>query len=75
MGSDRRAFVHAAVGSLVLGAGCVWRASAQAPASPVSFRGIANPLEGGLEVIATGYLWTEGPVWVGGEERSTRQRP
>jgi gluconolactonase len=34
----------------------------------VSFPGIANPLEGGVEVIATGYIWTEGPVWVGGPQ-------
>ena len=50
----------------------MWSASAaaQAPASPspVSFPGIPNPLEGGVDVIATGYIWTEGPVWVGGEE-------
>ena len=31
------------------------------------FSGIPNPLEGGVDVIATGYIWTEGPVWVGGE--------
>lgn len=39
-------------------------ASAQAP---VSFPGIANPLEGDVEVIASGYIWTEGPLWVGDE--------
>jgi gluconolactonase len=33
----------------------------------VSFPGVANPLEGNVEVIAGGYIWTEGPVWVGGE--------
>ena len=43
-------------------------ARAQTPAAaPVSFPGIANPLEGNVEVIASGYIWTEGPVWVGGE--------
>ena len=68
MASDRRSFLHAAGGSLVLAAGSAWRASAQAPAAPVSFPGIANPLEGGVEVIATGYIWSEGPVWVGGED-------
>ena len=71
MGTDRRSFLRAAGRSLVLGAGSVWSASAsaqaQAPASPVSFPGIANPLEGGVDAIATGYIWTEGPVWVGGE--------
>ena len=70
METDRRSFLRAAGSSLVLGAGSVWSASAaaQAPASPVSFPGIANPLEGGVDVIATGYIWTEGPVWVGGED-------
>ena len=38
------------------------------PAAPVSFPGIANPLEGNVEVIATGCIWTEGPLWVGGEQ-------
>ena len=70
MESDRRSFLRAASSSLVLGAGSVRSASAaaQAPAAPVSFPGIANPLEGAVEVIATGYIWTEGPVWVGGEQ-------
>jgi gluconolactonase len=40
-------------------------AAAQAPAPP-SFPGVANPLED-VEVIATGYIWTEGPVGVGGD--------
>jgi gluconolactonase len=44
------------------------RAAAQAPAQPVSFPNIANPLEGPAEVIATGFIWSEGPVWVGGEQ-------
>ena len=57
MATDRRSFLCAAGSSLVLGP----------PASTVSFPGIPNPLEGGVDVIATGYLWTEGPVWVGGE--------
>lgn len=44
-------------------------ADAQTPAAaPVSFPGIANPIDGAVEVIATGYIWTEGPVWVGGEQ-------
>jgi hypothetical protein len=78
MHTDRRSFLHAAGGSLVLGAGSAWGASAsasdsssaQAPAPappPNSFPGIANPLEGDVEVIATGFMWSEGPVWVGGE--------
>ena len=72
--SDRRSFLQVAGGSLVLGAGSVWRASAQAPAPaqapppPPSFPGIANPLDGSVEVIATGFIWSEGPVWVGGED-------
>ncbi len=68
---DRRSLLRAAGSSLVLGSGGVWSASAAAqapaPAPPVSFPGIANPLEAGVEVIAPGYLWTEGPVWIGGE--------
>ena len=70
MGIDRRCFLRAAGGSLVLGSGSLWNASAaaQAPASPASFPGIPNPLEGGVDVIATGYIWTEGPVWVGRED-------
>ena len=66
MAIDRRLFLHAAGSALVLGAGRVGRA--QTPAPPVSFPGIANPLEGGVDAIATGYIWTEGPVWVGGED-------
>lgn len=33
-----------------------------------AFPGLANPLEGGIDVIATAYIRTERPVWVGGEE-------
>ena len=43
-------------------------AAAQTPAAPVSFPNVANPVEGPVEVIAAGYIWTEGPVWVGGEQ-------
>ena len=44
-------------------------AAAQAPqAAPPSFPGVANPLEGTVDVIASGYIWTEGPVWLGGEQ-------
>jgi gluconolactonase len=68
MKTDRRSFLRAAGSSLVVGAGSMWSAAAQAPNSPVSFPGIPNPLEGSVEVIATGYIWTEGPVWVGGED-------
>ena len=68
METSRRSFLRAAGSSLVLSAGRVRSASAaQAPTAPVSFPGIPNPLEGGVDVIATGYIWTEGPVWVGGE--------
>src|SRR5262245_2211286 len=67
MESDRRSFLRAAGSSLILGAGSVSSMSAQTPAPPVSFPGIANPLEGAVDAIATGYIWTEGPVWVGGE--------
>lgn len=72
MGSDRRSFLQLAGGSVVLGAASALRASAseQAPAQPppVSFPNIANPLEGAVETIATGFIWSEGPVWVGGED-------
>lgn len=34
----------------------------------MSFPAIANPLEGPVEVIASGYIWTEGPAWVGGTD-------
>ena len=47
----------------------MWSASRpETPAPPVSFPGVPNPLEGGVDVIAAGYIWTEGPVWVGGED-------
>ena len=77
MQTDRRSFMSAAASSLVLGAARVSSASTdfaetaegqpQTPPAPVSFPGIPNPLEGSVDVIASGYLWTEGPVWVGGE--------
>ena len=70
METDRRSFLRAAGSSVVLGAGSMWSApaAAQAPAAPVSFPGIPNPLEGAVDVIATGFIWTEGPVWVGAED-------
>ncbi len=34
----------------------------------MSFPGVPDPLEGGVTAIATGFIWTEGPVWVGGED-------
>lgn len=75
MHRDRRSFLRAAGGSVVVGAASVMGRSAlaaqappaQAPA-PVSFPGVPNPLEGPVDVIAAGYMWTEGPVWVGGEQ-------
>lgn len=73
MNAGRRSFFRMAGASVVVGAGAIAiRASAaEAPrpqAPPPSFPGISNPLEGIVEVIASGYLWTEGPVWVGGEQ-------
>lgn len=72
MKTDRRSFLRVAGTSVVVGAGSMVSASpaaAQGPAAaPVSFPGIADPLEGPVEVIASGYIWTEGPVWVGGEQ-------
>jgi hypothetical protein len=60
MEMDRRSFLGAAGSSLVVGVARVWSAAAQTPASPVSFPGIANPLEAGVDVIASGYIWTSG---------------
>lgn len=62
MNMDRRAFL--------CGAGVVAAGSAmgQGPSAPVSFPGVPNPLESAAEVIASGYIWTEGPVWVGGAD-------
>jgi gluconolactonase len=68
----RRSFLQVAGGSALVSAGGVWRASAasaQAPAAaPVSFPGLPNPIEGELQVLGTGYQWSEGPVWVGGAD-------
>ena len=74
MNAGRRSFLRVAGASVVAGAGTIAMsastAAAQAPqaAPPPSFPGIANPLEGPVDVIAAGYMWTEGPVWVGGEQ-------
>lgn len=74
MNSKRRQFLQLAGTSVIVGAGSAFgkSAMAQAPAAqtppPVSFPGVPNPLEGPAEVIAAGYLWTEGPEWVGGEQ-------
>jgi gluconolactonase len=69
MQPTRRAFLGVAGASIVAGAGHLVRAAAvQGPPGPVHFPGIANPLEGDIDVIASGYIWTEGPVWVGSEE-------
>jgi gluconolactonase len=76
MNRDRRSFLRVAGSAVVAGAGSVMTrsaASAQAPPPqaqpvPVSFPNIANPLDGPVEVIGTGYLWSEGPVWVGGTD-------
>jgi gluconolactonase len=74
MQTNRRSFLRAAGSSLVLGAAGAAPTAAGAPRgrqtqpAPVSFPGIPNPLEGAVDAIATGYLWTEGPVWVGGED-------
>ena len=71
--ATRRTFLSVAGASVVAGAAShPMRLSAAAQgrgaAAPVSFPGIPNPLEGDVEVIAPGYIWTEGPVWVGGEQ-------
>lgn len=71
MDANRRSFLRVAGSSVVVGASHVLSSSpaaaAQAQAAPVSFPGVPNPLEGNVEVIAPGYIWTEGPVWVGGD--------
>jgi gluconolactonase len=71
--TNRRTFLRVAGASVVAGAAShQMRGSAAAQgrgaAAPVSFPGVPNPLEGNVEVIAAGYIWTEGPVWVGGEQ-------
>ena len=73
MDAGRRSFLRVAGASVVAGAGTMAMsastAAAQAPqAAPPSFPGVANPLEGTVDVIASGYIWTEGPVWLGGEQ-------
>lgn len=69
MATDRRTFLHAACGSLLMGFAGARHAAAQRPAmAPPSFPDAPNPLEGDVEVIASGIMWSEGPVWVGGEE-------
>lgn len=69
---DRRSFLRltGAATVTVAGAGAARprpAESAQAPPAPVSFPDVPNPLDGDPDVIASGYIWTEGPVWVGGE--------
>ncbi len=69
METHRRSFLCVAGASVVAGVGgMLSAAAAQGPAAPVSFPGIANPLDGDVDVISSGYIWTEGPVWVGGEQ-------
>jgi gluconolactonase len=73
MNQDRRSFLRVAGSSMVVAAGGVLttapKTAAQAPAqAPPQFPGVANPIDGTLEVLATGYIWTEGPVWVGGAD-------
>ena len=68
MQAGRRAFLSVVGASVVAAAAHVARtAAAQTPPAPPNFPGIANPLDGEVEVIASGYIWTEGPVWVGEE--------
>src|SRR5262245_56200409 len=74
MNRGRRSFLRAACSSVVAGAGSAFARSAvaaqapQAPPAPVSFPNVANPLDAPVEVIAAGYLWSEGPVWVAGDQ-------
>jgi gluconolactonase len=69
METDRRNFLRLAGASAGLAAGRVVISADQAPTqAPVSFPAIANPLEGPVEVVASGLIWTEGPVWVGGTD-------
>lgn len=66
------------IGALSAGAGsilsaCSTRMTSAAldttPQTNVWDAGIENPLES-MEVIATGFDWSEGPVWIGGEDGS-----
>lgn len=68
MQTRRRLFLRAAVASVAAGAGHMRRSVAAQVPAPVSFSGVANPLEGDVDVVSSGYAWTEGPVWVGGDE-------
>lgn len=71
---NRRSFLRAAgtsavvagVGSLTASVSAAQRGRG-APPPPPSFPGLPNPLEE-IEVIATDIQWSEGPVWVGGED-------
>ena len=54
----------AGIGTIAGAASAAQRGQGAPP--PPSFPGVANPLEN-VEVIAQGYIWTEGPVWLGGE--------
>ncbi len=67
MNTDRRTFLHTACGSLALGAVGAWSAAAQRRPAP-SFPDVPNPFEGDVDVIADGFIWSEGPVWVGGRD-------
>jgi len=68
---DRRVFLQLSGAAAVAGARLARRTdAAQGAAAPVSFPNVANPLDGDVEVIASGYLWTEGPVWVGSDDGS-----
>src|SRR5690606_14276360 len=56
----------ASPGSLAAGAAAAQRGRG-GPPPPPSFPGLANPLED-IEVLSTGIQWSEGPVWVVGDD-------
>ena len=62
--------VGACTAAVGIGA-CVRKDTATAPAAAeeeaVAEPTIGDPIQS-LEIIGTGYLWTEGPVWLGGED-------
>ena len=69
--ASRRSFLRVAGSSVVVGAGSrVERARRRRRRRPRLCRFRASPIrwKGNVEIIATGYIWTEGPVWVGGEQ-------
>lgn len=74
MHADRRSFLQSAGSAVAIGTAALLGArpaEAQGrggPQAPPSFPNIPNPIEGDVEVVAKDYIWTEGPLWVGGAD-------